>query len=178
MCVVCRGYKTHEEEREKGYFCTSDRFSADGARTRATRAIRWRVLVVLAAKVETERRRAGRPGDFRTHGKTVCVCGCAQCVGVPCVFRRAGSRWPFHAPPQLKPRDEVKSGNQRHEGLRMTGRKGTVCGLGLLGVTNRGNLLYEVALPPCDRQRRRGGTRCCCRRRGFREDAKRGVKDE
>ena len=30
MCVVCRGYKTHEEEREKGNFCTYDRFSADG----------------------------------------------------------------------------------------------------------------------------------------------------
>ena len=30
MCVVCRGYATHEEEREKGNFCTLDRFSADG----------------------------------------------------------------------------------------------------------------------------------------------------
>ena len=33
------------------------------------------------------------------------------CVGVRCVFRRAGTRRPFHAPPQLKPMDEVKSGN-------------------------------------------------------------------
>ena len=80
MCVVCRGYKTHEEELEKGDFCTPDRFSTDGARTRATRVIRWRVLVVRAAKVETERRRAGRPGDSRMHGKTVCVCRCALCV--------------------------------------------------------------------------------------------------
>ena len=78
------------------------------------------------------------------------------CVGVPCVFRMAGPRGSLHAPPQLKPRDEVKSGNERHEGLGMTGHKGTVCGLGLLGVTNRGNLLYEVALHPCDRERKRG----------------------
>ena len=44
MCVVCRGYKTHEEERVKGNFCACNRFSADGFRTRATRVIRWRVL--------------------------------------------------------------------------------------------------------------------------------------
>ena len=50
MCVVCRGYKTHEEEREKGNFCMCDRFSADGFRTRAARVIRWRVLGVRVAK--------------------------------------------------------------------------------------------------------------------------------
>ena len=32
------------------------------------------------------------------------MCRCALCV------RRAGTRGPFHAPPQLKPRYEVKSG--------------------------------------------------------------------
>ena len=36
-------------------------------------------------------------------GKTVWVCRCVLCV------RRAGTRGPFHAPPQLKPRYEVKS---------------------------------------------------------------------
>ena len=77
VCGMSGVKKKHEEEREKGYFCTSDRFSADGARTRATRIIRWRVLGVRASKGETERRRAGRPGDFLTHGKTVCVCRCA-----------------------------------------------------------------------------------------------------
>ena len=53
MCVVCRGYKTHEEERGKENFCTCDRFSADGFRTRATRVIRWLVLGVRATKGET-----------------------------------------------------------------------------------------------------------------------------
>ena len=74
MCVVCRGYKTHEEEREKGNFCVCDRVSSDGFRTRATRVIRWRVLGVRAAEEETERRGTGRPGDSRTQGKRgVCV---------------------------------------------------------------------------------------------------------
>ena len=73
MCVVCRGNRTHKEERKKGNFCTCDRFSADGFRTRATRVIRWRVLGVRAAKGETERRGTGRPGDSRTPGKR-CVC--------------------------------------------------------------------------------------------------------
>ena len=36
----------------------------------------------------------------------VCVCRCALCV------RRVGTRGPFHAPPQLKPRYEVKSGKK------------------------------------------------------------------
>ena len=80
-----------------------------------------------------------------------------MCVGVRCVFRRAGTRGPFYAPPQLKPRDEVKSGNERREGLRVTGHKGTVCENGLLGVTKRGILLYEVSLHPCDRQKERWG---------------------
>ena len=81
----------------KGNFCTCNRFSADGFRTRATRVIRWRVLGVRATKGETERRRAGRPGDSRTLGKTVCVCRCALCV------QSAGTQGPFHAPPQLQP---------------------------------------------------------------------------
>ena len=119
MCVVCRGYKTHEEERGAECFCTLDRFSADGFRTRATRVIRWPVIVVRETKWETERRRAGRPGDSRTHGETVCVCRCALCV------QRAGTRGPFHAPPQLKPRSEVKSGKKRRE-CRRTWHKGTV----------------------------------------------------
>ena len=42
------------------------------------------------------------------------------CVGVRSVS--AGTRWPFHAPPQLKPRYEVKSGKKRQEGSR-TGHK-------------------------------------------------------
>ena len=44
MCVVCRGYATHAEERGKEKFCMCDRFSADGFRTRAVRVIRRRVL--------------------------------------------------------------------------------------------------------------------------------------
>ena len=120
MCVVCRGYKTHEEELEKGNFCTYNRFSADGFRTRATRVIRRRVLGVRATKGETEMRRAGRPGDSRTLGETVCVCRCALCV------RKAWTRGPFHAPPKLKPRYEVKIGKKRREGTR-TGHKGAGC---------------------------------------------------
>ena len=42
--------------------------------------------------------------------------------------------------------DEVNSGDERREGLRVTGRECTVCGNGFLGVTKRGNLLYQVAL--------------------------------
>ena len=30
MCVVCRGYATHEKERGRENFCMCDRFSADG----------------------------------------------------------------------------------------------------------------------------------------------------
>ena len=55
-------------------------------------------------------------------GKAVCVCRCALCV------RRAGTRGPFHAPPQLKPRYEVKSGK---EGVRVIERDAEaqcVCG--------------------------------------------------
>ena len=99
-------------------------------------------------------------------GNGVCVC-----VSVRCVFRRAGTRGPFHTHPQLKPRYEVKSENERREGLRMTGHKGTVCGNGLLGVTKRGNLLYEVALHPCDRQMKMGHGAVCWER-GI-EDVKR-----
>ena len=69
-CVVCLGYKTHEEERGKENCCTCDRFSADGFRTRAARVIRWLVLGVRATKGGTERGRAGRTGDSRTRGKT------------------------------------------------------------------------------------------------------------
>ena len=53
MSVVCRGYATHEEEREKWDFCMCDRVSADGFRTRAVRVIRWRVLGVRATKGKT-----------------------------------------------------------------------------------------------------------------------------
>ena len=119
MCVVCRGNRNTKKNGKKGNFCTCDRFSADGFRTRATRVIRWRVLGVRATKVETERGGTGRPGESRTHWTTVCGCTCALCV------QRAGTRGPFHAPPQLKPRYEVKSGKKRREGLR-TGHKGTV----------------------------------------------------
>ena len=65
VCVwYVGGIKPHEAERETWYCCTLDRFSADAAQTRATRVILWRVLGVRAAKVETKRRRAGRPGGF------------------------------------------------------------------------------------------------------------------
>ena len=93
MCVVCRGYKTHEEERGKGNFCMCDRFSADGFRTRAARVIRWRVLGVRVAKGKTERMRAGRPGDSRTRGETVCVC-----VGVRGVSKGLGPEGRFTLP--------------------------------------------------------------------------------
>ena len=36
----------------------------------------------------------------------LCVCRCALCV------QGAGPRGPFHAPPQLKPRNEVNSGKE------------------------------------------------------------------
>ena len=80
MCVVCRGNKTHKEERETGNFCTYDRFSADTARTRAARVILGRELG--AHRGETERGGTGRPGERRTNGETVCVCVC-RCA--PCV---------------------------------------------------------------------------------------------
>ena len=51
-----------------------------------------------------------------------CVCICALCAS------RAGTRGPFHAPPQLKPRYEVKSGKKRQEGSR-TGHQCAVCEL-------------------------------------------------
>ena len=97
------GVQNARRRTEKGDFCTLDRFWADGARTRATRVIRWRVLGVRAANGGTEGMRAGRPGDSWTQRKQ-CVC-----VGVRCVFRMAGTQGPFHGPPQIKPRDEVKS---------------------------------------------------------------------
>ena len=140
MCVVCWGYTTHVERGKKEKFCMCDRFSADGFRTRAARVIRRRVLGVRAAKGETERRRAGRPGDSRTHGKTVCGCRCALCV------QMAGTRGSFHAPPQLKPRYEVKSGKKRREGVR-AGHRGTVCWDG-----NRGHGIVVCRVP-----RERGG---------------------
>ena len=123
MCVVCQWYKTHEEERKKWNCCTCDRFSADGFRTRATRVIRRWVLGVRTTKGGTERRGTGRPGDSRTRVGTVCMCGSALCV------QMAGTRGPFHAPPQLKPRYEVKSGKKRQEGSR-TGHNGAVCKIG------------------------------------------------
>ena len=78
-------YKTHEEELEKVDFCTSDRFSADGARTRATRVIRWRVLVVRAAKGEPKEGEQDVqvvPGRRVNRHVCVCVrvCRCALCV--------------------------------------------------------------------------------------------------
>ena len=66
MCVVCRGYATHEEERGKENFCMCDRFSADAFRTRATRVIRWRVLGVRVTRGKTGKGGTGRPGDSRT----------------------------------------------------------------------------------------------------------------
>ena len=44
VCGCVGAGKTHVEEWKTGNFCTYDRFSADGARTRTTRGIRWRVL--------------------------------------------------------------------------------------------------------------------------------------
>ena len=114
-----------------------DRFSADGFRTRAVRFIRRRVLGVRTTKRENRGREKGTSRWFLGAKKTVCVCRCVLCV------RRAGTRGPFHAPPQLKPRYEVKSGKKRREGSR-TGRKGTVCRRG-----NKRNVMgdgYSVTL--------------------------------
>ena len=134
VCGVS-GYATHAEERGKGKFCMCDRFSADGFRTRAVRMIRRRVLGFGRPKGKTGKERRGRPGGSLALGKR-CVCSFALCV------RRAGTRGPFHAPPQLKPRYEVKSWKKRREGSR-TGRKGTVCRRGskrnITGVTKRSN---------------------------------------
>ena len=89
ICVVCRGYKTHEEEREKWNFCMCDRFSADGFRTSAARVIRLRVLGVRATKWKTVKGGTGRPGDSRTREKW------GVCVGVRSVsaWRRTEGRF-------------------------------------------------------------------------------------
>ena len=74
MCVVWRGYATHEEKRGKENFCICDRFSADGFGTRASTVIRRRVLWVRATKGKTGKGGTGRPGDSRTRIKRgVCV---------------------------------------------------------------------------------------------------------
>ena len=73
MCVVCRGYATHEEERGKENFCMCDRFSADGFRTRAARVIRRRVLGVRATKWKTGKRGKVRPGVPGRGKNGVCV---------------------------------------------------------------------------------------------------------
>ena len=74
MCVVSRGYATHEEERGKGNFCVCDRFSADGFRTRAARVIRRRVLGVRATKGKTGKWGKVRPGDsWAVEERYVCV---------------------------------------------------------------------------------------------------------
>ena len=98
--------------------CVCDRFSADGFRTRAVRVIWRRELGFGRPKGKTEKER-GNVQVVPGHGGTVCVCRCALC------FRRAGTRGPFHAPPQLKPRYEVKSGKKRRDGSR-TGHQGAV----------------------------------------------------
>ena len=92
MCVVCRGYKTHEEKREKGNFCMCDRFMADGFRTRAARVIRRRVLGVRATKGKTGKERRGRPGGSWALGKR-CVC-----VGVRSVSAGRGPEGRFTLP--------------------------------------------------------------------------------
>ena len=50
----------------------------------------------------------------------------AVSVGVRCVCRRAGIRGPFYDPSPLKPRGEVKSGNERREALSVKWHNGTV----------------------------------------------------
>ena len=91
-----------------------DRFSADGFRTRAARVIRRRVLGFGGQREKPGQVREGDIQVVPGRGKRcVCVCRCALCV------RRAGTRGPFHAPPQLKPRYEVKSGK---EGVRVLER--------------------------------------------------------
>ena len=92
MCAVCRGYKTHEEERGKENFFMCDRFSANGARTRATRVIRWRVLGVRATKEKTGKWGTGRPGDSRTREKR------GVCVGVGSVSAGRGPEVRFTLP--------------------------------------------------------------------------------
>ena len=135
-----------------------DRVSADGFRTRAVRVIRRRVLGFGGQRGKTGKER-GSVQVIPGRGKTVCVCKCALCI------RRAGTRGPFHAPPQLKPRYEVKSGK---EGVRVLERDAVaqcVCGTTKkktrLGSQNGVIELYQGVLHPCDR-RKVMGTRCCC----------------
>ena len=66
--------------------------------------------MVRATKGKNREREKGTSRWFLGAEKAVCVCRCALCV------RRAGTRVPFHAPPQLKARYEVKSGKKRREG--------------------------------------------------------------
>ena len=85
VCVcVCvwkvRGNKTHEEEGEMGCFCTLDRFSPDGARTRAARVIRGAGLWSSGGQRGNRNKGVRRPGEFRTQGETVCVCSCVLSV--------------------------------------------------------------------------------------------------
>ena len=92
MCVLCRGYKTHEEERGKENCCTCDRFSADGFRTRAARVIRWLVLGVRAIKGKTGKEGTGRPADSRTREKR------GVCAGVRSVSAWRGPEGRFTLP--------------------------------------------------------------------------------
>ena len=104
----------------------------------------------------------------------VCVCRCALCVP------NGGDTMAVPRSPQLKPRDEVKSGNERREVLRVKGREGAECCCMILGSTNRSDHLYQVALHPCDhkRKRRHGNVVCWGREWGLEKTQHWGVKDE
>ena len=93
MCVVCRWYKTHEEERERWNLCTFDRFSADGFRTRVARVIRRLVLGVRATKWITGKGGKVRPRDSWAREKW-CVC-----VGVRSVSAGRGPEGRFMVQP-------------------------------------------------------------------------------
>ena len=82
--------------------------------------IRWRVLVVRAhnGKPKVGERVVQETSGARENG--VCVCKCALCVP------ECGGPRAIAFSPQLKPRDEVKSGNESREGLHVTGHKGTI----------------------------------------------------
>ena len=93
VCVVCRGYATHAEERGKENFCMCDRFSADGFRTRAVRVIRRRQL-------EFGRPKGKKTGEERGNVQVIPGRGEKRyvCVGVRFVSAGRGPEGRFTKP--------------------------------------------------------------------------------
>ena len=92
LCVVCRWYATHEEERGKENLCVCDRFSADGFRTRAVRVIWRRELGFGRPKGKNREREMERPGGSWARGKRY------VCVGVRSVSAGRGPEGSFTLP--------------------------------------------------------------------------------